>query len=112
MPNPWPPDNIERLMEIAISTPGLAFMVYKLIGLWIKDRGARKIKVVISETGAEIDIEGGASDKAIERACSQARKLLKKAGSDELEIIVPPGIDHSIPIEMARGIHEKKGRKK
>jgi hypothetical protein len=112
MPNPWPPATIDRLLEIAIYTPGVALTVYKLISLWIKDRGAQKIKVVITENRVEIDIEGGMSATAIERVCTQARKLLKEAGSDDLQIIIPPNIDRSVSIEMARDVHKKESSKK
>jgi hypothetical protein len=106
MPNPWPPDNIDRLIEIAVTTAGLSRVVYKLIALWIEDRKARKIK--IKHGDFEVHIEGRVSDKEIARACSTLRKVMKKSGNDDLEIILPSGVDRAVPIEMIHKLNQKK----
>lgn len=114
MPNPWPPDNIERLLEIAVSTAGLAPVIYKLIALWIEDRKARRIKIKHGEY--ELELQGGISSREIQRGFNELRKLMKQTGKDDLKITLPPGVDPSIPLEIAIKASQekssKKGRKK
>lgn len=110
IPNPWPPASIERLIEHAITWAGLAPVVYKVIALWIEDRKARKVRIKCGEY--ELEIQGGMSGKEIERAFSKFRKLMKETGEDDLKIILPSGIDRSVPIEMVREANQGKGSKK
>ncbi len=107
MPNPWPPDNIVRLIEIAVSTAGLAPSVYKLIGFWIDDRKARKIKVRVGDT--EIELQGGVANwKNIERACITLRKLRGQNSDEGIDVLVPAKIDRSLSIEQARAANEER----
>lgn len=110
MPNPWPPQDIEQLVRIAVLTAGLAPVAYKLIALWIDDRKARRIKIKHGEH--EIEIQGGVSAKEIERAFSAFRKLIKEVDRDSLKITVPPKADRSIPIEMANEASQQKDKRK
>lgn len=110
VPNPWPPDDIERLLTIAVTTSGLAHVVYKLIALWIEDRKARTIKIKQGEY--ELEIHGGMNGKDIERTFSQFRKMVEKTGDDDLKIILPPDVDRSVPIEMVRDANQKKDNKR
>lgn len=110
LPNPWPPHDIEQLVKITVLTAGLAPVAYKLIALWIEDRKARRIKIKHGEH--EIEIQGGVSAKEIERAFSAFRKLIKESDNDCLKITVPPKVDRSIPIEMAREASQLKNKKK
>jgi len=65
MPNPFPPDSINDLIEICATVGWLSTTVYKLLKLWIEDRKARKI--IIKKGDFEIEISGGMSAKAIEK---------------------------------------------
>lgn len=110
LPNPWPPYDIEKLIELTVLTASIAPVAYKLIAVWIEDRKARYIRIKHSEH--EIEIQGGVSDKAIERAFRQLRKLINETGNDDLKIILPTKVDRSIPIEMARKASQEKDKKK
>jgi hypothetical protein len=109
IPNPWPPDSIERLIEHAITWVGLAPVVYKVIALWIEDRKARKIKIKCGEH--ELEIQGGMSGKEIERALGKFRKLVGEIDEDDLKIILPSGVDRSVPVEMVREANQRKSNK-
>jgi hypothetical protein len=108
LPNPFPAD-IQSLIETAILVSGLAPLAFKVIALWVEDRKARKVRVVIGEHEIRIETEGRTSWKEIERICKQARKLTKRKGANDLKVILPRGVDPSIPVEMVREAGQKKG---
>lgn len=109
MPNPWPPDDIYRAIGIGIATPGLAYQFYRLILFWIEKRAARKIKMKVGEI--EIEIQGSMSNKEVERAFQQIRKLKKEMDTDDVKIIIPKSADPSLSIEMARNSQQKEIKK-
>lgn len=109
LPNPWPPANIERLLEIAVTVAGLAPVAYKLIALWIEDRKAQKIKIKHGQH--ELEIQGGVSGRKIELAINKFRKLAKLREDDEVKIVLPRGVDRSVPLEMVREAHQREAKK-
>jgi hypothetical protein len=111
LPNPFPAD-IKSLIETAIFVSGLAPLVFKVIALWVADRKARKVRVVIGEHEVRIETEGQPSWKEVERICKQARKLTKGKGANDLRVILPRGVDPSIPVEMVREAGQMKGTPK
>jgi hypothetical protein len=114
MPNPWPPDDVVRLIRLAVSTADLASVVYKLLAIWIEDRKARSIKIKQGEV--EMEIHGGTSEKELERAFNKFRGLLEKHNSTDgkLDIILPNDVDRTVTQEQVRASREttKKGSKK
>lgn len=110
LPNPWPPDSIDRLIEIAIVTGGLAPVAYKLIALWIEDRKARKIRIKQGEH--ELELQGGVSGRELERMFNQFRRLTGASEKADVEVTVPHGLDHSIPLEMVREVHQEKASRR
>ncbi|HEX8500790.1 MAG TPA: hypothetical protein VF659_09375 [Pyrinomonadaceae bacterium] len=107
LPNPFPTD-IQSLIETAILVSGLAPFAFKVIALWVEDRKARKVRVVIGEHEIRIETEGQPSWKEIERICKEARKLAKGKDANDLKVILPRGVDPSIPVEMLREVSRKK----
>lgn len=107
LPNPFPAD-INSLIKTAIFVSGLAPLVFKVIALWVADRKARKVRVVIGEHEIRIETEGQPSWKEIERICKQARKLTKGNATNDLKVILPRSVDPSIPVEMVKEAGQKK----
>lgn len=106
LPNPWPPADIETLVTLVGTTAGIATAAYRLVKLWVDDRGARRIK--IKKGDAEIEIQGGMGVKEIDRAFGHFRKLTKgKKG--KIIVTLPRGADRSLPSERDR---PKKASKK
>jgi hypothetical protein len=98
MPNPWPPDNIETLLTIACSAYGgmkLAKIVYETIKLWVDLRKVRKVRV--KKGGIEIEIEAGMTVREIEKTIDLLVKKTKGLEDEKPKIILPSGIDKSIP---------------
>lgn len=96
LPNPWPPEDIETLITIAATTTGLASVAYKLIKLWVDDRGARGIK--IKKGDVELELRGS-STKEIEKVFSHFRKLTRGKQGD-VETTLPPNVDRSLPKQL------------
>lgn len=109
LPNPLP-DTIDKLALLAATTTGLAHIVYKLIALWVQRENAKFIRIKDGEK--ELEVHGGVSSKEVERAFNQFRKALKEADEERLKIILPPGVDRSVPIDMLKTAHAKKASKK
>lgn len=99
MPNPFPPDNIESLLEIACSTAGLAGIVYKTIKLWLNYRKAKKI--VIKKGEWELEIQSGMSQREIEKSINQFRTLTQDS-DDDFRVKLPAGVDRSIPGDIGQ----------
>lgn len=98
MPNPFPPDDIYSLVTIGVTMNGLALTVYKFIKLWIDDRKARKIKIRKGEM--ELEITGGMTDKQIQRAINNFRKVAKITGENKVKVTIPKGCDPSISLDL------------
>jgi hypothetical protein len=110
IPNPWPPDSIVRLIEHALTTPGLAFVVYKLIALWIEDRKARSVKVKCGEY--EVELTGGVTGAQIRRAFTAIRNAMGGVEREDVKVVLPPRINRSVPVEMVRKANQQKGHKR
>lgn len=100
MPNPWPPDDIVRLLTIACSAYGgvkLAKLVFETIKLWLDLRKARKVRIKKGEY--EIEIHAGMSAREIEKVIDLLVRKTKELEGEEPKIVLPPGIDRSIPTQ-------------
>ncbi len=98
MPNPWPPDDIIRVITIACSAYGsmkLATLVFETIKLWLDARKARKVR--IKKGDVEIEIQAGMSAKEIEKTIDLLIRKTRELEDEKPEIILPPGVDRSIP---------------
>lgn len=98
MPNPWPPDDIVRAITIACSAYGgmkLASLVFETIKLWLDVRKARKVR--IKKGDFEIEIQAGMTAKEIEKTIDLLIKKTRELEDEKPEIILPPGVDRSIP---------------
>ncbi|MGB7923444.1 MAG: hypothetical protein WCF57_09385 [Pyrinomonadaceae bacterium] len=108
MPNPWLPDDVVMLIKFAFSTASAAGAVYKAIKLWTDDRKARRI--IIKKGDFQLEIQGGMSQRDIEKGIGQFRKRTKDtADDDELEVILPKGTEGKASPKRAS---KKKGGKK
>jgi len=106
IPNPWPSD-IVRLIEVACHRAGLATIVYKTIKLWFDARNAKRIR--IKNGDVEVEIQGGMSEREIEKRINQFRRLTEKLDEDDIKVILPPRVNRSLPSKQAG---KKKGSKK
>lgn len=95
VPNPWPPTDITTLLACACAYKTVS-AVFELIKLWVDERKARKIK--IKNGNVEIEIQGGMSARAIKKRFDEFRRLTKELSEDDTKIILPPGIDHTLPV--------------
>ena len=98
MPNPWPPDDIVRLLTIACSAYGgvkLAKLVFETIKLWLDLRKARKVRIKKGEY--EIEIHAGMSAREIEKVIDLLVRKTKELKDEDPKIVLPPGVDRSIP---------------
>lgn len=110
LPNPWPPDTIDSLILLVATTAGLAPTAYKLVALWVELQKAKVIRIKHGET--EVEVRAGVTDKEVERVFSLFRKTVKDVDADNIQIILPSGVDCSLSVEMAKAASEKKGGKK
>ena len=99
MPNPWPPSTIEILL-ICACTRAAAPPVIELIKAWIEERKARKIRIKNGEF--EIEIQGGVSLRALRKTFDEFRSLTKTLKEDDIKIILPPGIDRTLPTKRVK----------
>ena len=95
VPNPWPPTDITTLLACACAYKTVR-AVFELIKLWVDERKARKIK--IKNGNIEIEIQGGMSARDIKKRFDEFRRLTKELSEDDIKIILPPGIDRTLPI--------------
>lgn len=95
--NPWTPDDIIILVKF-VCTYGAGRYLYRIIRLWMEDRKARKIEIKIGEN--ELRIEGGISDKSLEKKFEQFRKLIKGVTYDEIKVAIPKGARRTIPARL------------
>jgi hypothetical protein len=111
LPNPWPPDTIDALALIAVTSAGIAPYTYRFILAWIEDRKAKRIKIKQGEP--EVEIQGGVSEKEMARAFSQFRRLTRGRKDEKPKIILPRGADRSFSLDLISGKDdEEQGRKK
>jgi hypothetical protein len=73
----------------------LASFVFETIKLWLDARMARKVR--IKKGGFEIEIQAGMTAKEIEKMIDLLVKKTREMEDEKPEIILPPGVDRSIP---------------
>jgi hypothetical protein len=94
VPNPWPPTDITTLLACACAYKTVRAVI-ELIKLWVDERKARKIR--IKNGNIEIEIQGGMSASAIKKRFDEFRRLTKELSEDDIKIVLPPGIDRTLP---------------
>ena len=93
MPNPWPSDIVSAVTFAC--TCIAARPIFTVIKLWIDERKARKI--IIKHGEIEMHIEGGVTERMLRSRIVQFRKLVKDCSKDDIEVIIPPRLDPTLP---------------
>lgn len=94
--NPWFPKNINNLVWVLCCIP-LSKMFLELVKSWVEERKGRSIRVKNGDV--EIEIKGGMSTRRINKLFELIRHHREEMQNDDIKIILPPGVDRSIPIK-------------
>jgi hypothetical protein len=77
-------DKITEIVKIVLSAGGAIKIIVELIKSWVEDRKGRKIR--LKKGDFELEIQGGMSQKEIEKRVKQFSKILKD--DDDINIIL------------------------